>query len=76
MDKHEIADIYKAINRVSNRVNDMSEKLDEVMQMLNAQATEKITINAGGLDDIADMIATHDSAIDDLATIVATLGGE
>lgn len=76
MDKREIENIYKAINRVSMRVNDMSEKLDSVMQLLNAQATNSISVNAGGIDDIADMIATHDSAIDDLATIVATLGGE
>ena len=76
MDKWEIENIYKAINRVSMRVNDMSEKLDSVMQLLNAQANNKISVNAGAVDDIADMIATHDSAIDDLATIVATLGGE
>lgn len=73
---NDIESIYKAINRVSNRVNEMSEKLDSVMQLLNAQANNKISINAGAVDDIADMIATHDSAIDDLATIVATLGGE
>ena len=73
---NDIENIYKAINRVSNRVNDMSEKLDSVMQTLNAQANNKISVNAGGIDDIADMTATHDSAIDDLATIVSTLGGE
>ncbi len=76
MDKREIENIYKAINRVSMRVNDMSEKLDSVMHLLNAQANNKISVNAGAVDDIADMVATHDSAIDDLATIVATLGGE
>lgn len=73
---NDIENIYKAINRVSNRVNEMSEKLDSVMQLLNAQANNKISVNAGAVDDIADMIATHDSAIDDLATIVSTLGGE
>ena len=76
MYSNDIENIYKAINRVSNRVNEMSEKLDSVMQLLNAQANNKISVNAGAVDDIADMIATHDSAIDDLATIVATLGGE
>ena len=34
MDKKEIANIYKAINRVSNRLNEMSEKLDLVEEQL------------------------------------------
>ena len=50
MDKKEIANIYKAINRVSNRLNDMSEKLDFVMQILNAESNRKILINGDGID--------------------------
>lgn len=76
MQSKDIENIYKAINRVSNRVNEMSEKLDGVMQTLNTRADNKISVNAGAVDDIADMVAAHDGAIDDLATIVATLGGE
>ena len=73
MNKEEIKAIYKAINNVSKRVNDVSQKLDEVMQKLNANANEKINVNSGGIDGIADMVATHDGAIEELATMVAEM---
>lgn len=76
MDKKEIANIYKAINRVSNKLNEMSEKLDVVMQMLNADANRKILINGNGIDGLAELVTTHDSALDELATLVASIGGE
>lgn len=76
MDKKEIANIYKAINRVSNRLNEMSEKLDVVMQMLNTDANRKILINGDGIDGLAELVSTHDSALDELATLVASIGGE
>ena len=76
MDKKEIENIYKAINRVSNRLNEMSEKLDIVMQMLNAESNRKILINGDGIDDLAELVSTHDSALDELATLVASIGGE
>lgn len=65
--------IYKAINNVSKKVNDISQKQDEIMQMLNANANEKITVNSGGIDGLADMVATHDGAIEELATMVAEM---
>ena len=73
MNKQDKADIYKAINNVSKKVNDVSQKLDEVMQILNASANEKISVNSGGIDSLADMVSAHDGAIDDLAIIVAEL---
>ena len=73
MNKEEIKAIYKAINAVSCKVNDVSQKLDEVMQMLNASANEKISVNSGGIDGLADMVSAHDGALEDLATIVAEL---
>ena len=73
MNKKEREEIYKAINGVSNKVNEVSQKLDEVMQMLNANANEKITVNSGGIDGLADMVATHDGAIEELATMVAEM---
>ena len=75
MDKKEIANIYKAINRVSNRVNEMSEKLDLVMQMLNVESNRKILINGDGIDGLAELVSTHDSALDELATLVVSIGG-
>ena len=71
MNRKEREEVFKAINDVANRVNDVSQKLDEVMQMLNASANEKITVNSGGIDGLADMVATHDGAIEELATMVA-----
>lgn len=73
MNKQDKADIYKAINNVSKKVNDVSQKLDEVMQILNASANEKISVNSGGIDGLADMISAHDGAIENLATIVSEL---
>ena len=73
MNKEEIKAIYKAINNVSKRVNDVSQKLDEVMQILNASANEKISVNSGGIDGLADMVDTHDGAIEELATMVAEM---
>ena len=73
MNKEDRNEIFKAINAVSRKVNDVSQKLDEVMQKLNANANEKITVNSGGIDGLADMVSTHDGAIEDLATIVAEL---
>ena len=73
MNKEDRNEIFKAINAVSCKVNDVSQKLDEVMQKLNANANEKITVNSGGIDGLADMVATHDGAIEELATMVAEL---
>ena len=73
MNKEDRNEIFKAINAVSCKVNDVSQKLDEVMQLLNASANEKISVNGGGIDGLADIVSVHDGAIEDLATIVAEL---
>lgn len=73
MNNKEREEVFKAINAVANKVNDVSQKLDEVMQMLNNSANEKISVNSGGIDGLADMVATHDGAIEKLATMVAEM---
>ena len=73
MNKEDRNEIFKAINAVSRKVNDVSQKLDEVMQKLNANANEKIMVNSGGIDGLADMVATHDGAIEELATMVSEM---
>ena len=73
MNNKEREEVFKAINAVSCKVNDVSQKLDEVMQMLNANANEKISVNSGGIDGLADMVATHDGAIEDLASMVSDM---
>ena len=71
MNKLDRMEIFRAINNVSKRQNKMSRKLDEVMQMLNAQANEKISLTSGGIEDIAGVVAMHDTAIEDLANSIA-----
>jgi len=76
MTKNEKMEIYKAINDVSKKVNDVSLKLDELILKLNDETNKRININANAVDDIAEMLSTHDSAIDELATIVVEGNGE
>ena len=71
MNRQDRMEIFMAINNVSKRQNEMSRKLDEVMQMLNAQANEKISLTSGGIEDIAGVVAMHDTAIEDLANSIA-----
>ena len=73
MNNKEREEVFKAINAVANKVNDVSQKLDAVMQMLSKSANEKISVNSGGIDGLADMVATHDGAIEELATMVAEM---
>ena len=73
MNNKEREEVFKAINAVANKVNDVSQKLDEVMQMLNKSANEKISVNSGGIDGLADMVATHDGAIEELASMVSNM---
>ena len=72
MNKKEREEIYKAINGVSNKVNDISQKQDEIMQILNKLTNERIDASGTAIDDIADMIAVHNEAIDSLAETIAT----
>lgn len=76
MTKNEKMEIYKAINDVSNKLNGVSVKLDELILKLNDKTNKRININANAVDDIAEMLSIHDSAIDELATIVVEGNGE
>ena len=70
MNRQDRMEIFRAINNVSKRQNEMSRKLDEVMQMLNAQANDRINADYTAIDDIADMVAAHNEAIDSLAEMI------
>ena len=70
MNRQDRMEIFRAINNVSKRQNEMSRKLDEVMQMLNAQANDRINTDDTAIDDIADMVAAHNEAIDSLAEMI------
>ena len=71
MNRQDRMEIFRAINNVPKRQNEMEQKLDAVMQMLNAQANEKISLTSGGIEDIAGVVAMHDAAIEDLANAIA-----
>ena len=70
MNRHDRMEIFRAINNVSKRQNEMSRKLDEIVQMLNAQANDRINADDTAIDDIADMVAAHNEAIDSLAEMI------
>ena len=70
MNRQDRMEIFRAINNVSKRQNEMSRKLDEVMQMLNNLTNERITIGDTAIDDIADMVVAHNEAIDSLAEMI------
>ena len=70
MNRQDRMEIFRAINNVSKRQNEMSRKLDEVMQMLNNLTNERITIGDTAIDDIADMVVAHNEAIDGLAEMI------
>lgn len=70
MNRQDRMEIFRAINNVSKRQNEMEKKLDAVMQMLNAQANDRINADDTAIDDIADMVATHNEAIDSLAEMI------
>ena len=70
MNRQDRMEIFRAINNVSKRQNEMEKKLDAVMQMLNAQANDRINADDTAIDDIADMVAAHNEAIDSLAEMI------
>ena len=70
MNRQDRMEIFRAINNVSKRQNEMEQKLDAVMQMLNAQTNERIAVGNKGIDDIVDMVVAHNEAIDGLAEMI------
>ena len=69
--KQERAEIFMAINNVSKKANEIERKLDMVIQALNTMADERLNADSSAIDDIADMVATHNEAIDSLAEMIA-----
>ena len=76
MNRNDREEIFKAINAVSHKVNDMSQKLDEVMQRLNADANEKIDIHSGTLstitEDVLPTMQDNTSGLSDLIDQILT----
>ena len=63
MDSKEREEIFKAINEVSNKVNDVSVRLDKYIHRLDEATNTRVTITADGLDSLADDVAQHQEAI-------------
>ena len=61
-------DIYKAINNVSNKVNEMSQKLDSYFNVRADTNASNIDINAGGIDGLGEVADINAGGIDGLAT--------
>ena len=63
MDSKEREEIFQAINEVSNKVNDLSVRLDEYIRSLDEATNNRVTIAADGLDSLADDVAQNQEAI-------------
>ena len=63
MNRKEREEVFKAINAVANRVNDVSIRLDEYIHRLDEATNNRVTITADGLDSLADDVAQHQEAI-------------
>ena len=63
MNRKEREEIYKAINEVSNKVNDLSVRLEDYIRRLDEETNKRVTITADGLDSLADDVAQHQEAI-------------
>ena len=68
--KQERAEIFIAINNVSKKANEIERKLDMVIQALNTMADERLNADSSAIDNIADMVAAHNEAIDSLAEMI------
>lgn len=68
--------IYKAINAVSQKVNEIQKRLDDYLGN-RCDANEKsIDITDGGLMDVANILSSHDEAITELASVVSNMSEE
>ena len=71
MDSKEREEVFKAINAVANRVNDVSQKLDEVMHKLNRDSNERITVNNGAISSITeDVLPTMQDDTSNLSDMI------
>ena len=67
------AEVEKAINTLSKKINSIERKLDEYTVMLHQKNADEINVSEGGMMDIANIVSSHEEAIADLADIVSTL---
>ena len=66
-------EIYKAINAVSKKVNEMSQKLDSFFNVRADENAENISTNSGAVDDLANVTDINSTALDGLATSLSDI---
>lgn len=65
--------IYKAINSLSEKINDLTRNLDAYYGIKSETNADNINVNAGGLDNLAETTDTGLTALDELAEYVSGL---
>jgi hypothetical protein len=65
--------IYQAINAVSQKINEISKRLDNFTSMKHKENADKISEDELGIVDVADIISEQNEAILELADIVDDL---
>lgn len=66
------AEVAKAINNVSKRLNEVESRLDQFFMEKHNESTKSIETTDGGLVEVADLVSAHDDAIVELAELIAT----
>ena len=67
------SEIAKAMNELSRRIFECERTINDYADKLHIASTTNIDTNVSGIKDIAELVSTHDGAIEDLAVEVAKL---
>ena len=71
MNRKEREEVFQAINEVSNKVNDLSVRLDEYIQKLNRDSNERITVNNDAISSITeDVLPTMQDDTSNLSDMI------
>lgn len=67
------AETAKALNSLSQKINNIDRKLDEYFNHRCDKSDEDISVNNGGITEIGDVVSAHDGAIEELAMLISDL---
>lgn len=70
------AEIAKAINRLSEKINNVQKRIDQYFENRCDQSAESISLTDGGIMDMAEIVSTHEEAIKELAGIISDMAEE
>lgn len=60
----------KEFAEMQRKMNNMQKQMDMFSQMLHTQSNTDISLNSGGITEIATIIDTHNQAITELGQII------